>query len=260
MSAGPGGEWQDRPLWARRNTDNSGHMTMPATPLAYIMSPDPVGARLPRPLSAGRSNSFGVNSLPLSSPPANGATLQALAGVLGSPAGQFVPSLEIFANPDYPLGIGRLNGMAPTAQPLAQGTGDGLEQLAGLLGDLEANPYPGGLGLHLLGAEHPGDGDAATNAALQPARASESDIDVWSQLHAGSAAGSRAPTPALAFGDRPTAPPSAGFDTAGPTTSDDILRDLLRSGPVSFDLSELASRAGHLAGDPSSDTQRPEYL
>ncbi|KAJ2709830.1 hypothetical protein H4R19_004049 [Coemansia spiralis] len=242
VAARPDGRAQDRSLWMRRNPDDRGSLAVPATAYSSALRPDP----------PGRSSSMGMaGGLPLSLPAA-----------AGSAAGQFVPTLEFFANADYPLGIGGPNGVAPTAQPLGQGAGDGLEQLAGLLGDLEAKPYSMGLGLHMLATpDTPAlqlSNGAAANPVLQPG--GEPGLYMWSQLRAGSSAAS-APATAAAMALGSLAQPRAGF--GGSFTSDDMLRDLLCSGPVSFDLSELANRAGLLAGahpaGPTSDTQSAEY-
>ncbi|KAJ2132364.1 hypothetical protein IW136_005108, partial [Coemansia sp. RSA 678] len=91
----------------RDKLDANGRPIVPASPYTSVnfSAPDQPQTRPYEPSSFVFSNDTATSVLPGS----------------GSALGQFVPSLEFFANADFPLGIGGPNGQAPAMLPQAMG-------------------------------------------------------------------------------------------------------------------------------------------
>ncbi|KAJ2161507.1 hypothetical protein GGF46_001446 [Coemansia sp. RSA 552] len=161
--------------------------------------------------------------LPRTQTSENGGTASAL--------GQFVPSLEFFANADYPLGIGGPNGQASMLLPQAIPVyGDG--RAGSRAGETSAGPARPAGTLSMQSAL----GAAQARAAERPAQSS------------GSAAVS---------GNSDLTPANLGF--SGVLIDDDVIRNLPFSGPVSYDLG-LGEADGGLSAANAGEASWREYF
>ncbi|KAJ2500733.1 hypothetical protein GGH96_002486 [Coemansia sp. RSA 1972] len=170
---------------------------------------------------------------------ANDTTAPVLPGS-GSALGQFVPSLEFFANADFPLGIGGPNGQAPAMLPQAMGM-QGSNQL---FADISSS---GILFSPTLASTHPPQPEVS--AAMSATHLSESTAapsPMSNSMHFGRTDGiagigsNSARMSGQLLGDMAgtaasdLTPARMGF--SGVLIDDDVIRNLPFSGPVSYDL------------------------
>ncbi|KAJ2082353.1 hypothetical protein H4R24_001658 [Coemansia sp. RSA 988] len=159
---------------------------------------------------------------------------QTLTGAT-SVLGQFVPSLEFFANADFPLGIGGPNGQASTVLPRAMSSmvnGRGVSDIGGA--SQAAGAGMAGTSATLLDMISRADiasglysGNAGTGDQTRAATMA------WESLGMGNMVGMPM-TLAASMSDSELTPAQLGL--SGVLIDDDVIRNLPFTGPISFDL------------------------
>ncbi|KAJ1777990.1 hypothetical protein LPJ54_002018 [Coemansia sp. RSA 1824] len=210
----------------RDKLDANGRPIVPASPYTSVnfSAPDQPQTRPYEPSSFVFSNDTAASVLPGS----------------GSALGQFVPSLEFFANADFPLGIGGPNGQAPAMLPQAMGM-QGSNRLfadmstSGILFSptLASTQPPQPEVAAAVSAAHLSESTAAPSPMSNPMHFGSTDglAGIGSNITrmSGQLLGDTAGTAASEL-----TPARMGF--SGVLIDDDVIRNLPFSGPVSYDL------------------------
>ncbi|KAJ2143591.1 hypothetical protein J3F82_005226 [Coemansia sp. RSA 637] len=210
----------------RDKLDANGRPIVPASPYTSVnfSAPDQPQTRPYEPSSFVFSNDTAASVLPGS----------------GSALGQFVPSLEFFANADFPLGIGGPNGQAPAMLPQAMGM-QGSNRLfadmstSGILFSptLASTQPPQPAVAAAVSAAHLSESTAAPSPMSNPMHFGSTDgpAGIGSNITrmSGQLLGDTAGTAASEL-----TPARMGF--SGVLIDDDVIRNLPFSGPVSYDL------------------------
>ncbi|KAJ1735915.1 hypothetical protein LPJ61_000288 [Coemansia biformis] len=254
-----GGDWRTPALWLRKRLDANGQLVVPATPYTSVMPPDRPDAMLEplRALSPTHNSTAAGRGL-LQPALASNPAQQTLAGGSSSALGQFVPSLEFFANADYPLGIGGPNGQASATLPQAMAIDSGWAKFAGLgsPGSAASSMSPAA---HLLSAAVssaaapplPGLGTAAGTSERSASTDGWAGATVWSDFRPGGTTSLPVGLPAdAAATPSDLMPARVGF--SGAVINDDVIRNLLFSAPVTFDLGGLQDPAALAKGAPTA--------
>ncbi|KAI9505656.1 fungal-specific transcription factor domain-containing protein [Coemansia spiralis] len=240
----------------RRFVDANGQTIVPASPYTSVTLSNDLATSS----SLGQGGSISSANAPVSSMQYSGEQGQHALSAASLSLGQFVPSLEFFANAEFPLGIGGPNGQASLVIPQAMAAhnnganlfsalGSSSQQQQGFIANPPTMPSKSTTAASSVSASAPsieysnppfmfysgGTRDTAgggfSDTSLLATLASENSIFVANS--SSSRHGNDIEAEAANADSRPT-PASLGF--SGMLIDDDVIRNLPFSGPVSCDL------------------------
>ncbi|KAJ1954267.1 hypothetical protein EC988_002525, partial [Linderina pennispora] len=239
-------------LTARLHVDRTGNPVVPASPFTSVNLSDPE-PQTSTP-NNGVPSSQTSTSVPLLSQSVVSEPVRLGAANAALSLGQFVPSLEFFANADFPLGIGGPNGQASSVLPQAMGARSNAGPYSLLSFSDQVGPSPG-LGVSMSSTST--FTSTVVNAAVPPPMRSSVvqpnaiPADSYGQAAPGNPQAMQA-SMGLQAGvlQMPGAPMQGGFGYNNPNNvksahmdldskliEDEVIRNLPFTGPVSCDLS-----------------------
>ncbi|KAJ1949761.1 hypothetical protein FBU59_001000, partial [Linderina macrospora] len=247
-------------LAARMHVDRTGNPMVPASPFTSVNLSDPEPpATTP---SAGIRASQTATTMSVLSQPMASEPVRLGAANAAMTLGQFVPSLEFFANADFPLGIGGPNGQASSVLPQAMGVRNNSGPYSLLSFSDQVGPSPGlGVSMSSTSTFTSTVVNAAAAAAPPPMRSSAMQPNVMPMDSYGSGQVGPANIQAMqaSMGIQGSSVPNmtglpiqGGFGYNNPNNvksahtgmqvdnkliDDEVIRNLPFTGPVSCDLS-----------------------